>query len=224
MSIILFFILILSSTIINHADISKLRAYPSGIIVSFKAPEVIISEKKDEKPQKKPRWAWQRRKLEREEAARKALLEAEALKNPPKLINYKRFLRIINSTSLKEDEYASLDFYNTDDDIISQHTITNTKKPTPRDIFFMDRVTGRQFKGYFDNYHIPVNAEYFKVNFYTSNKETLFTAKHPDFEKKDRILISQYYNLSPKQKIMIQIEVLGSQTKPLTRIGGFYFP
>lgn len=215
MFIVIFFIILFSIQTTNHADISKLRAYPSGIVVKFSAPEFSPPAA----PAKPPRWAWQRRKLEKEEAKRKA--EAEA--NPPKMISYKRFLRIINATDLQENQYVSLDFYNANDEIILQQTITNSKKPTPRYIFYMDRVSGKKFKGYLDHYHIPTDAKYFKINFYNAEKSIIFTAEHPDFENKDKILISQYNNLSPKQKIMVQIELLGTYQKSLTRIGGFYF-
>ncbi len=187
--------ILLMMTSMTYADISKVQPYPSEITVTFDALEVI------EIPEK---------------ISRKERRKYESIK--PEVISYQRFIRIINSLDLKSGEEVSLNFYDIDDKLISKNIITNTTEPTPKYIFFMDRDSGRNFKGFLDTYHIPSNAHYFQI--VANNK----VVTHPDFEKKDKVLISQYQISKDSRKLMVQVELLGTSSNILARLGIFYFP
>ncbi|MGL4677736.1 MAG: hypothetical protein ACRCWI_08770 [Brevinema sp.] len=211
-------LLLLFISNVLHADISKLQLIPSGIKVKFDVPPLI--EEKEAPPQKKlSRWA-----------ARKAKKEAEKKQQQqeevpiPQLVRFTRFIRVINAVTLNAEEYLTIDFYDNNNKLISQQIITNTPKPSPNNIFYMDRNTGRRFQGFIDHYHIPKNTSYFQIGIYNKNKELIYYAEHPDFTKKTQIPITQYNALGSKKAVMFQIEVLGQSDKTLTRIGAFYFP
>ncbi|MGL5955681.1 MAG: hypothetical protein ACRC0X_03640 [Brevinema sp.] len=214
----MYFLLLLFISTTIHADISKLQLIPSGIKVKFEASPLI--EEKEEKQKKR----LSRRAARKAEEERLKQAELAALTPPPQLVRFTRFIRIINAIPLNEGEYLTIDFYNDNNKLISQQIVSNTTKPSPHNIFYMDRNTGRFFQGLFDNYHIPKDTSNFQIGIYNKNKELINYAEHPDFSKKTQIPISQYNKLAPTREIMLQIEILGQSDKILTRVGAFYFP
>ena len=195
-----------------HADISKIRMYPSGITVSFEAPEkVVIEEEEEEAPKRR---SWRRKKEE---------VKVKPIPKAIKMEQFTKFIRVINSIEENDENKVKLVFYNDKDEVISAEIITNSTQPSAKYIFFIDRNTSRNFQGLLDIYHIPDNAEYFFVGVFDKDNNIISTASHPDFGTDNKIQLLNYYALSPNQPSMLQIELLGKEQNILTRVGAFYF-
>ena len=192
-----------------HADISKIRMYPSGITVSFEAPEKIIPVEED--PPKKRSW---RRKKE---------VVEKPVPKPIKMEQFTKFIRVINSIEESDENKVKLVFYNDKDEVISAEIITNSTQLSAKYIFFIDRNTSRNFQGLLDVYHIPDNAQYFLVGVFDEDNNPISTAPHPNFETDNKIQLLHYYALSPNSPSMLQIELLGKEQDILTRVSAFYF-
>ena len=188
-----------------YADISKIRMFPSGITVSFEAPVKVIPV---EEPKKR---SWRRKKEEPTEP------------KPIQMEKFSKFIRIINSIKLNNDNNIKLVFYNDKDEAIAEEIITNSVQPSAKYVFFIDRNTSRNFQGLLDVYHIPDNAKYFLIGIFDKDNILISTASNPNFGADNKIQLLNYYALSPNQPSMLQIELLGKEQNILTRVGAFYF-
>lgn len=188
----------------HFADISKLRIYPSGISVSFMASAYVPEPSK-----KKSRWGRRKKKVE------KVL--------PAPIVEFSQFIRVINGLKMPKHYQASIIFYDEKDLVISYQTITNTSKPSPQHIFYMDRQTGSKFKGFLDIYNIPENAQYFQLSIIDQKQTVIVSATHPYFDENNKIQIQNYRKISPRQPSMLQIEAYGDKQNIFTRAGVFYF-
>ena len=192
-----------------HADISKIRMFPSGISVSFEAPAKVII-KEEEAPRKR---SWRRKKEE----------VVEPLPEVITMEKFTKFIRIINSIKPNDDNKVKLVFYNDEDEVVAEEIVTNSTQPSAKYVFFIDRNSRRNFQGLLDVYHIPDNAKYFLVGVFDKNNTLIATASNPDFGTDNKIQLLNYYALSPNQPSMLQIELLGKEQNILTRVGAFYF-
>ncbi len=201
----IFFLGLLLNPFVMYSDISKIKIYPSGITVNFNAPpKTIVVEKSVKKP-------WYKKNT--------APIEPAIISTD----KFKKFIRVINSIKHSEDTTLKLVFYDNINEVISEEVITNSIKPSPKHIFFIDRNSDRNFQGVLDIYHIPENAQYFLIGFFNKDNIRISTVSHPDFGKDNKIQILDYNKLSPNRPTMLQIELLGQKQNILTRIGAFYF-
>ncbi|MGL4562560.1 MAG: hypothetical protein ACRCVW_01715 [Brevinema sp.] len=191
----------------SYAKTKNIPTYPSGIKVNFTINEekIIVEEKIEEQ-----------QKSRRKKKIRNIITNVTSTTVP-------RFIRVINSISdLNEQEYLSLLIFDADNNIIESHIVTNTIKPTPDYIFFMDRQSGRSFKGKFDLYHFPKNAVSFTVAIIDQDHNIIYPTSHPGYNANQQITIAEFKEIA-RNKTMLQFEVLGSAKKNLTRIAAFQF-
>ncbi len=192
---IIYLILFLLINTTNYA----IQVFPSGIEVSFDAP-------------KKP--------------SRKTMLIQREEDSIEKNLKSYRIIRVINSISnLPKGEFLALVFYDKKSDIIETIKISISEKPNPNHVFFIDRDTGRYFKGMKDIYLVPKKAVSFGLAFIDRKKKVLTTDvfEHPDFEETGHISIETLISIDTSDDTMLQYEVLGDYTKPNIKLGAFRF-
>ncbi|MGL4389095.1 MAG: hypothetical protein ACRCTJ_06865 [Brevinema sp.] len=207
--IIFIFLMIIKANL--YPSIKNIPLYPSGIKVSFTTSNEIISiEKSNGDDTKKRR---KKSKKVAEPVVTKSIQQT----------NVSRIIRVINSiNNLKSDENLALLFFDTDNNHIAKYIVSNTVKPTPEFIFFMDRKTGRDFQGKHDIYLIPEKAVSFSVKVINSKAHIIYETSHSAYNKNKQILIDDFKKIG-HNKIMLQFEVLGSAENNLTRIAAFQF-
>lgn len=169
--------------------------YPSGIKVSFEATKKI---KKDE-----------------------FLIQKESFSNSQ---TTSRFLRIINGVSdIPKGNSLGIVFFNEKGKIIKHIAITNTAKPDPNSIFFIDRNSGRQFQGFIDIYSFPKKAETFSIGIINKSGKLITPLSIPKFDKKNQLSIDFLESLDSKKSFMWQIEISGTIKTNISRLNAFYF-
>ncbi|MGL4394801.1 MAG: hypothetical protein ACRCS8_06225 [Brevinema sp.] len=200
----LLFIFMAFTTIESYAAIKNVPVYPSGIKVSFRGEQTIITEEPlvEKRKRKKPRMV--------------VTTNVQTVATP-------RMIRVINSVKgIQANENLAFIIYDAEDKAIEHHIITNTTQPSPTYIFFMDRQTGRDFKGKLDIKFLPENAHSFSVAIIDKKNNITHQTSHEAYNKNKKILVSDYKKTG-RNKTMLQFEVLGTAEKTLTRIAAFQF-
>lgn len=203
----MYYIILLMTSIISmpiYANINEIPIYPSGIQVSFTAPPKPVYEQSVKK------YHWQKRK--------------EKFISNTLPIKVNKFIRIINSISdIPSNQSLALIFYDSNNQVITTYAITNTIKPLPAKIFFMDRNSGRKFQGMRDIYDIPSEASDFNIGIIDDETTNIVSlTKHTAYHQ-STFSIKKFKTINPKNKLMLQFEILGSVKDMLTRIAFFKF-
>ncbi|MGL4677737.1 MAG: hypothetical protein ACRCWI_08775 [Brevinema sp.] len=175
-----------------------IQLFPSGIKVDFTAPNKIT------------------KKI--------ILLQTEEAAQQKSLDTY-RIIRIINSIQdLPEKQYLALMFYNQKKKIIGHQIISNSQKPLPDQVFFIDRNTGKYFQGLVDIYSVPKQTVSFALAVINKKGKILQqNFKHLDFDENQHISLDQLFKITPEKNIMLQYEVIGSYQDPDIKLAAFYF-
>lgn len=135
-----------------------------------------------------------------------------------------KFIRIINGTSsLPKKSYVGIIFYNEHGKKLKHIIIKDTKKPTPKQIFFMDRNSGKHFQGMLDIYYIPKDTVSFSVGIINKKGEMVIPLSHPDFDKNNSLPLQKWLKTSPNKPTMLQFEITGTDDNFSLRLGAFYF-
>lgn len=218
------FLSILVLTTNLYANISQIPLYPSGISVEFKTPKKIIPQIEALEDNSKAKKSKLRKLKKKKEQQVEENLSKKSVETSTEFEKFSRFIRVINSTdNVEEDLQVALIFFDTNNNIIEKNIITNTVKPSPKYIFFMDRQTGRSFKGKLDIYYIPEDASSLSVAILDEDNNIIKQTTHPGYNKDHQIKISDYNKIGGNNKVMLQFEILGSSNTLLTRIAAFKF-
>ncbi|MGL4389094.1 MAG: hypothetical protein ACRCTJ_06860 [Brevinema sp.] len=135
-----------------------------------------------------------------------------------------RFLRIINAlTDIPSEQKIAIIFYNKKGKRIEKLIITNTIKPTPEFIFFIDRKTGRDFQGKLDIYAFPQKATHFSIGIIDKKGKTLVPSLIPEFDTNNQLAIDYLRQFDEKKSYMWQIEITGIIERQINRLNVFYF-
>ncbi|MGL5955682.1 MAG: hypothetical protein ACRC0X_03645 [Brevinema sp.] len=192
------YIILIVSIFCFSIDNYSIQIFPSGIKVDFTSPDKVTKNTI---------------LLQTEEATKQ--------KSP----DTHRVIRIINSIrDIPSQEYLALIFYNKKKKIIGHRIISNSQKPLPDHIFFIDRDTGRNFQGFIDIYRIPKQTVSFALAFIDKKgKVILQNFKHPDFDENQHISLEQLFAISPEKNIMLQYEIVGNYQNPAIKLAAFHF-
>jgi len=191
--------LLLTMFILLGTNISYgIQLYPNGTLVDFNAPS---------------------------KATRKVYLLQNAEEIEKKSLKTYRIIRVINGLKdIPSEEFLALVFYNNKNKAIGHQIITNSKKPTANEVFFIDRKSGYNFQGLLDIYSIPKKTFAFALAYVNKRGKVLSQPfKHPDFNELDQITLEQFLDISPTKNIMLQYEINGTYENPNIKLGGFYF-
>ncbi len=191
--------LLLTIFILLGTNISySIQTYPSGISVDFNAPS---------------------------KAKRKDYLLQQTEEIEKKSLKTYRVIRMINGlTDIPSKEFLALVFYDAKNKLIGHQIITDSKKPSANEVFFIDRESGNNFQGLLDIYSIPKKTASFALAFVNKKGKVISQPfKHPDFNELNQISLEQFLDISPSRNIMLQYEVSGTYEKPDVKLGGFHF-
>jgi len=200
--ILLFLLCIISNTF--YASLSQVPVYPSSIKVSFIAPSKLVFKDNNKRRS--------RRKKKNEKVISNTI---------PFKVN--KFIRVINSISDIPDSYSlALVFYDSNNNIININSVTNSQKPSPTYIFYMDRKSNRKFQGMRDIYHIPRDAFSYNISILDTNINIILSTEHEYYDDKV-FLIDNFVNIHKNNNLMLQFEITGTFKDFLTRISFFKF-
>jgi len=191
-----YFILILY-LILTCPIYSQIRTFPSGIKVDFEA----------------------KKKGKRSEYL---IQDKKNLLNKTKISS--KFIRIIDGLSdLPKKYYIGIVFYNEDDKVLKYIKIKKIKKPSPKEIFFMDRNSGKKFQGTKDIYYLPKKTISFTIAILDKKGKIYSSLSHPNFDANNKLQLNKWLKTSPNKPVMLQFEVSGTFKNPSLRIGAFNF-
>ncbi|MGL4562559.1 MAG: hypothetical protein ACRCVW_01710 [Brevinema sp.] len=175
---------------------AEMKPYPSGIDVSFLVNQNKITKKE-------------------------FLIQKQ---NETNTLKSSRFLRIINAVSDIPDDYdLAIVFFNKKGKKINHIIITNTTKPSPNKIFFIDRKTGKNFQGKLDVYAFPKKASSLSIGIINQKGRLLNSFSIPEFDKNNQLSLEFLKQFNPNKEYMWQIELSGTIENTVCRLNAFYF-